>query len=63
MWPRVKQQIVTVLTWGQMWSDLVALLIQTGMSKSGGKVSGEQTLSIIFYIQNLDPKLWNKILK
>lgn len=55
MWPRVKQQIVTVFTWGQMWSDLVALLIQTEMSKSGGKVSGEQTLSIIFYIQNVDP--------
>lgn len=40
-----------------MLSDLIALLIQTGMSKSGGKVSGKQALSIIFYIQNVDPKL------
>lgn len=40
-----------------MPSDLVCLLIQTGMSKSSGKVSGKQILSVIFYLQNVGPKL------
>lgn len=39
---RVKEQILTAT--GQMLTDLIALLIQTRLSKSGGKVSGKQTV-------------------
>lgn len=43
---RVKEQILTAT--GQMLTDLIALLIQTRLSKSGGKVSGKQTVCDFF---------------
>lgn len=46
-----------------MLSGLIVLLIQTGLSTSGGKVSGKQTLSVTFYIQVVGPTLQKKMPK
>lgn len=51
---RVKEQILTAT--GQMLTDLIALLIQTRLSKSGGKVSGKQTVCDFLH-SNLGPEL------